>query len=57
MTDYQIFNEDCISGMSKLEAGSVDAIICDKLLTCHNVNGTLPPVRWLQCTKNGNGFM
>lgn len=29
MTDYQIFNEDCISGMSKLDAGSVDAIICD----------------------------
>lgn len=29
MTDYQIFNEDCISGMSKLETGSVDAIICD----------------------------
>lgn len=26
--DYQIFNEDCISGMSKLEAESVDAIIC-----------------------------
>ena len=29
MTDYQIFNEDCISGMSKIDAGSVDAIICD----------------------------
>ncbi|MBQ3434097.1 MAG: site-specific DNA-methyltransferase [Selenomonadaceae bacterium] len=29
MTDYQIFNEDCISGMRRLDAGSVDAIICD----------------------------
>ncbi|MBR1805806.1 MAG: site-specific DNA-methyltransferase [Selenomonadaceae bacterium] len=27
--DYQIFNEDCISGMKKLDDGSVDAIICD----------------------------
>ena len=27
--DYQIFNEDCISGMSKIATGSVDAIICD----------------------------
>ena len=29
MSEYQIYNEDCISGMSRLEAGSVDAIICD----------------------------
>lgn len=27
--DYQIFNEDCISGMARLETGSVDAIIAD----------------------------
>lgn len=27
--DYQIYNEDCISGMSRLADGSVDAIICD----------------------------
>ena len=27
--EYQIFNEDCINGMSKLEDGSIDAIICD----------------------------
>lgn len=27
--DYQIFNEDCISGMKKLADGSVDSIICD----------------------------
>ena len=26
---YEIFNEDCLSGMSKLADGSVDAIICD----------------------------
>ena len=29
MSDYQIFNEDCISGMSKLADGSIDAIIAD----------------------------
>lgn len=28
--DYEIFNEDCLSGMSKLADGSVDAIICDR---------------------------
>lgn len=27
--DYEIFNEDCLNGMSKLADGSVDAIICD----------------------------
>ena len=27
--DYQIFNEDCLQGMTRLEAGSVDAIIAD----------------------------
>ena len=27
--DYQIYNEDCINGMSKIADGSVDAIICD----------------------------
>lgn len=27
--DYQIFNEDCITGMNKIADGSVDAIICD----------------------------
>ena len=27
--DYQIFNEDCIEGMKRLDDGSVDAIICD----------------------------
>lgn len=26
---YEIFNEDCLVGMSKLESGSVDCIICD----------------------------
>lgn len=26
---FEIFNEDCISGMSKLADGSVDSIICD----------------------------
>ena len=56
MTDYQIFNEDCISGMSKLEAGSVDAIICDPPLTERKQSSTLPPARWFKCTKNGNGF-
>ena len=29
MNDYEIYNEDCISGMKRLAAGSVDAIICD----------------------------
>lgn len=29
MSDYEIFNEDCISGMSRLADGSVDAVICD----------------------------
>lgn len=27
--DYQIYNEDCISGMSRIPDGSIDAIICD----------------------------
>lgn len=27
--DYQIYNEDCITGMKRLADGSVDAIICD----------------------------
>ena len=26
---YEIFNEDCLEGMKRIETGSVDAIICD----------------------------
>lgn len=26
---YQIFNEDCLEGLKRIESGSVDAIICD----------------------------
>ena len=27
--NYQLFNDDCLAGMKKIESGSVDAIICD----------------------------
>lgn len=27
--NYEIFNEDCLEGMKRIETGSVDAIICD----------------------------
>lgn len=27
--DYELYNEDCITGMDRLPDGSVDAIICD----------------------------
>lgn len=36
--DYQIFNEDCLEGMKRIETGSVDAIICDPpfgITNCH----------------------
>ena len=36
--NYEIFNEDCLEGMKRIETGSVDAIICDPpfgITNCH----------------------
>ena len=42
--DYQIFNEDCLEGMKRIETGSVDAIICDPPygVTCAPFDKALP---------------
>lgn len=29
MTQLQIFNEDCLTGMARIESGSVDMVLCD----------------------------
>lgn len=29
LREIEIYNEDCLSGMSRLEAGSVDLVLCD----------------------------